>query len=731
MPVTINGSTNTSVWDFKLEVSEGVANIAGNTSPLTVTAYIGRTSSASYMYGAKLTVTVNVTGCSAQTIKYNNANRVDVAAGAWLKLGSTTFSAVPHDSNGSKTVTVSASFTNNVSPASGSASGSVTLATIPRKSTLTASNGTLGTPLTFTINRASDDFTHTVTYKCGSVNSTVTTKTTRASFEWTPAVSLAAENTTGTSVSLTFTMTTYSGDTSLGTVTKTISCAIPASVKPTVSAALEDITGVDDIYGSPVAGLSKIKATATATMAYGSPIKSYSITIDGTSYTGQSVTSGVLRNPGQSRVTVTATDARGRSGSWTYDMTVLEYKRPQVTELAVHRTNGDYIENDQGEYVCVTFSTAVDDMADKNQANYTLRYKKTNEGSWSSIDISDLNHNFNIMHHAILFEASASSSYDVELTAADRHYSTTRATSASTAFSLMDWHNSGTGIRFGGVAEEDHTLQNDLALKQIGNTYCFSSIGAATTDGYIRMATIEITATNADTPISFEFTQRKAETPMKVNVLFAATADLDPGLQSITYEGENYGAYLVKSAVSTWDLYVKKVNQSDTVTLNHWYTSYRQMSRIRLVFPGNIETEVPQGLLGYYRATPAKLQSLLDYIYPVGSIYLSYSHVSPASLFGGTWERLKNAFLWAVDESGTIGQTGGEKTHTLTVNEMPAHSHKAIKWDIKGTSGETYAPNVEGKVPWSYALSTDSVGGGAAHNNMPPYIQVSAWRRTA
>lgn len=107
---------------------------------------------------------------------------------------------------------------------------------------------------------------------------------------------------------------------------------------------------------------------------------------------------------------------------------------------------------------------------------------------------------------------------------------------------------------------------------------------------------------------------------------------------------------------------------------------------------------------------------------------MSYSHNDPASMFGGTWVRIENAFLWGCDASGTIGQTGGEKTHTLTVNELPAHSH-----------GSVYSQNVSGtkNLPWysgsgdKLAYGTVSTGGGAAHNNMPPYIQVSIWRRTA
>ena len=132
---TIIGSTNSSVWTFKLETIEGQYDIVNNTSPLTVNIYIGRVStSGSYMYGADISGTVSCTGCKNQQFRYKNQNRVDVAAGGWLHIGTVTFSAVPHDSNGSKTVYVAASFSQSgVSPSSGSAGSNVVLTTIPRK----------------------------------------------------------------------------------------------------------------------------------------------------------------------------------------------------------------------------------------------------------------------------------------------------------------------------------------------------------------------------------------------------------------------------------------------------------------------------------------------------------------------------------------------------------------------------------------------------------------------
>lgn len=739
MSVTINGSTASSYWTFKLVATEGTPNIAGNTSPLTVDVYIGRGASAggSYMHGASIAITVNVTGCNAQSIKYSNANKVNVAAGGWLHIGSTTFAAVPHDSDGSKTVTVSASFTNNVSPKSGSASGSVVLTTIARASQPscvtwpehTQDVGEFGDTISIHMNRKSDSFKHTVRYAFGTLTGTIATGV-ETGTTWKIPESFMDKIPNATKGSGTIYVDTYNGSTKIGTKFCGFTATVPASVMPTVSATLTDTTAVDDIYGKPVAGLSKIKVTSSATKAYSSAIKSYRITIDGATYDEQTVTTGVLQQAGTSKVTVTATDERGRTGSWSYDMTVLSYTRPQVTELAVHRTDGDYTENDQGEYVCVTFSTAVDDMDGKNQADYTLRYKKTTEDTWATINLAEIDHNFNIFHYTVLFAASVSSSYDVELTAADRHHSATRATSASTAFSLMDWHNSGTGLRFGGVAEEAYTFQNDLHLRQTGNRYAFSTPGEAGKDGFINMARIKVTAANADTPITFVLSRRQAESTMTVHVRLNNSTATTSTVASVRYEGSNYGAFIAPGEDSlTWDLYVQKGSAYDTVTIQDWWTSKTMQSRVAVTFPGSLVDTVPTP---YWRAGPLVAESILDCFFPVGFVLILYSHADPNTMYpGSTWERIENRFLWGCDPDGDIGTMGGEKTHTLTVAEMPSHTHKD---GTDGTKGMAVTSGGQSAVVYYDAATgrdTTATGGGQAHNNMPPYVQVSIWRRTA
>lgn len=188
----------------------------------------------------------------------------------------------------------------------------------------------------------------------------------------------------------------------------------------------------------------------------------------------------------------------------------------------------------------------------------------------------------------------------------------------------------------------------------------------------------------------------------------------------------------------------------------------------------------------------AKFTNILEQCYPVGSIYMSVNNVSPATLFGfGTWEQIKDTFLLACGDTYSNADTGGASTVTLTTNEIPSHNHSASSdstgahthakgtFEITGSvnfrndfgkyqratgsgafsatsSGTVARPDGGGDVGetsynrtasfkasdnWSgatqskgdhsHTITVNNNGGGQAHNNMPPYLAVNIWKRTA
>lgn len=133
----------------------------------------------------------------------------------------------------------------------------------------------------------------------------------------------------------------------------------------------------------------------------------------------------------------------------------------------------------------------------------------------------------------------------------------------------------------------------------------------------------------------------------------------------------------------------------------------------------------------------AKKDILLS-AYPVGALFMSTANISPATLFGGTWERIKGRFIWGIEDGETAGTTGGEKTHTLTVSEMPEHYHyynsyaNGFPTQVEGT--DRYKTVVRDNVNTTGSIAgtqTNVAGENQPHNNMPPYYGSYIWRRTA
>lgn len=118
--------------------------------------------------------------------------------------------------------------------------------------------------------------------------------------------------------------------------------------------------------------------------------------------------------------------------------------------------------------------------------------------------------------------------------------------------------------------------------------------------------------------------------------------------------------------------------------------------------------------------------------YPVGSIYMSINNTNPSTLFGGTWEQIKDTFLLSAGDTYTAGDTGGEATHTLTVGELPPHQHPVNIYTGSGSNGGgqvSYSSNRGGSQYSAYGDASTQFG--LAHNNMPPYLTVYMWKRTA
>lgn len=162
----------------------------------------------------------------------------------------------------------------------------------------------------------------------------------------------------------------------------------------------------------------------------------------------------------------------------------------------------------------------------------------------------------------------------------------------------------------------------------------------------------------------------------------------------------------------------------------------------------------------------ASAKDILNKTYPVGSIYMSVNSTNPSTLFGGTWERLAGRFLIGAGTNmrtntnatfGSLGvgepdfangEMGGQYYHKLGIDEMPEHNHDTNDYTLVVNKNAVRIPTNMGAkcvddteytniVPNIQATknedgnATGNAGGGKAHNNMPPYLAVFMWKRTA
>jgi hypothetical protein len=385
----------------------------------------------------------------------------------WYKLGSKTIT-VDHNSDGSKTVTLSASwdcgFDSAYTPRTLSVSGSVTLPTIPRAATLSYGSMTMGTAATIKITPPVSGATSTITYKFGSASGTIVTKTSAASVSWTPPTSLAAQIPNSASGTGTLTVETYSGSTKLGSRAYTVTISVPSTMTPTLTVAISDPTGRADTYGGYIQSKSRLKVELTAAGVQGSTIKSYAIKVgDILSATSDTATSGYLPASGSLTVTASATDSRGRTKTVTQTVTVTPYVSPTISALAVVRCKANGTEDPTGAYAKATFSGAITALGSKNTAAYRVEKRETGTETWSTVATAAAGQ-YSPTDVSVVFAAAANKKYDVRMVAVDAFESLVSSTRfLPAAYTSMHIADSMGSVGIGRLCDKEDTFQVGLA----------------------------------------------------------------------------------------------------------------------------------------------------------------------------------------------------------------------------------------------------------------------------
>lgn len=444
-----------------IDWTEGAKDIANNTTAVTfVCTFVSGAS------GANFTIGANTDEITANGQTFNPTRSAVSIKGIQTKQLWSYTAKLPHDSDGSfKNKAVSCKVNLELYLQSGSypsvtASTTMTLESIARASSMTISGTTLGSKVTFKVTAASTAFKHTLTYKYGSATGTIFSDKAAGTFTFTPPLSLAEQFKTAKSGTVTYTLTTKNGSTTVGTQTYTSKWNIPSSAAPTVSLGWASIDpyneGAAAAISAFVQGYSKAQVTFDASkisLKYGASVSSYKIVCNGVTDSASPYRTATLNGTSAS-ITCTATDSRGYTASETFDIVLLPYSKPTLTDISLYRAKNDVGEADSsGTYIYAKAKLTYSDLDGQNECQL-LGYYRAQSGKYGE-GIPLANNAGNTLTAAAL----TTQTYVAKIVATDSlgnkvSYEATIPTD-SVAFHIKEYGN---GAAFGKYCEEDNLL---------------------------------------------------------------------------------------------------------------------------------------------------------------------------------------------------------------------------------------------------------------------------------
>lgn len=478
--MALSGTVNSSSYEGRYvqltwSASQSVAN---NTSTISWSLKgAGNASSGWYMSGGfYVSIDGNV------VCNWSTDSRIQLYNGTDIASGSLTLS---HNSDGSKSFSISVEAGIYYYARNCSGSGSFTLNTIARASqpscitfpNNTQNVGNLGNTITIHMNKKAN-FRHTVRYVWGNASGTIATNVVD-NCTWAIPLSLANQIPNSTSGYGTIYVDTYNGSTKIGTKSCRFDASVPASVKPTVSSASVTIdnsaNSVIAGWGVYVAGYSKAKITASAGGSYGSTVSSFSISGGySTTQAGSSLsyTGGKFTSSGNKTFNVVAKDSRGRSSDTKTagTITVYAYSNPNISVLSAKRSSTN------AKKIIVRANWNFASVNGKNGATATLYYKPSSSSGWTTYGVISKNTDV-----TLTTDFAEERSYNFRLIVRDSvGNSAQEETFISTIDVLLDFKAGGKGIGIGKIAETD-SMEVALDARFMGTVYIYDENGNAMT----------------------------------------------------------------------------------------------------------------------------------------------------------------------------------------------------------------------------------------------------------
>ena len=439
------------------ETYDDTTYISTNKSKVTLTAYLHRTNiygGATYITnypGQRIAYFGNENVTNNSNISLSIAGNTSSSGGAYTQVFSAS-KEITHGNDGSKTLTIGFFMTvygENTAFEVAKTTANITLTTIPRASSFgTITGNTIGGNVTVNINRASSSFTHQLWYKIGSsawydLGTGIGTSKT-----FTIDIATANQFPNSTSGTMQLCVRTYNGSTQVGAdVYKNVTVYVP-SYSPVISKVA--LTGNNLLNGDYVQGKSTVTVEITASSNYGATIKSYSVTVDGKTYSGSKITSAVLSN-GSKAVSVTVADTRGKTATLSSDtFTVYAYSNPTITEFIVER-------QEDGTTAIATVKGSFSAVNNKNNKTVEITINGVTQELTSST--------YTINGTVTFTNVPTDNTLTCTAKFTDSYVSVTQEAMLPTVEVTMDFHHSGKGVAFGKVAEKENLLDIDWDVK--------------------------------------------------------------------------------------------------------------------------------------------------------------------------------------------------------------------------------------------------------------------------
>lgn len=457
-------STSNTHVKYNITVNQNSQNVSNNCSNVSVYVRFWRDNSGYTTYGSG-TCYCKINGTTYSATVSPSQKITD----SGINLFSKTLD-IYHNNDGTKTLTCSAWIDMNTPLTSSEQSYSQTLSTIPRasKPTLSSSSVTMGNSVTIYTNRASSSFTHSLYYQIGSGGWNTIGTGIGTSKSWTVPMSLANSTPNSTSLSVKLWLKTYNGSTYIGANSVSLTANVPSSVVPTINSVnlSEAVSGIYAQFGAYVQGKSKISGSISANGSYSSTIKSYSVSINGASYTSSSFTTGFLTTSGSNICSVTVKDSRGRTKSQSVTFNVVAYVNPAINSFSVSRCDQDGTPNDEGDCAKCVVSASISSVNNGNTKSFQIKYKKISETEWNVFDLDNTNYTLNTTQ--IIQNIDTESEYNFKIVATDFFSFAEYSHNLSTAYTLVDYNQSGKGMAIGKVSTQN-AFEINMDTKLTGN----------------------------------------------------------------------------------------------------------------------------------------------------------------------------------------------------------------------------------------------------------------------